>query len=47
MLDIPDHPNYAIFGVFDGHGGSLISNLVATELPAAIAKLPKLFDEEG
>lgn len=47
MLDIPNHPNCAIFGIFDGHGGSYIANLVAQELPAAITKLPNMFDEEG
>lgn len=47
MLDIPNHPNCAMFGIFDGHGGSEIASLVAKELPEAICELPDIFDEEG
>eukprot|EP01127_Copromyxa_protea_P015483 TRINITY_DN4460_c1_g1_i2.p1 TRINITY_DN4460_c1_g1~~TRINITY_DN4460_c1_g1_i2.p1 ORF type:complete len:443 (-),score=55.07 TRINITY_DN4460_c1_g1_i2:13-1341(-) len=47
MLDVPNKPNHAIFGVFDGHGGSYVANLVAQELPQALCQLPDIFDEEA
>jgi protein phosphatase 1B len=32
ILDVPDAPGYSFFGVFDGHGGSFVSDFAAKKL---------------
>jgi len=32
ILDVPDAPGYSFFGVFDGHGGSFVSEFAARKL---------------
>lgn len=47
MLDIPNHPGCAIFGVFDGHGGPETAKFLADRMGESIAELPDMFDEKG
>lgn len=47
ILDIPNHPDCAIFGIFDGHGGSEVARYLADKLGQCICKLPDMFDEKG
>jgi len=45
-LTLGDHPRSAMFGIFDGHSGSLCSRYVAEKLPQNIAKSKDLNDEQ-
>mmetsp|Transcript_18621 Transcript_18621/g.59290 ORF Transcript_18621/g.59290 Transcript_18621/m.59290 type:complete len:315 (-) Transcript_18621:326-1270(-) len=41
VTDIPDKPGYSFFGVFDGHGGKMASNMSALHLLGKIRASPK------
>eukprot|EP01126_Amoeba_proteus_P043601 TRINITY_DN4794_c0_g1_i1.p1 TRINITY_DN4794_c0_g1~~TRINITY_DN4794_c0_g1_i1.p1 ORF type:complete len:614 (+),score=133.88 TRINITY_DN4794_c0_g1_i1:80-1921(+) len=47
VLDMDGHPRSAIFGIFDGHGGSHAANFLARNLVYRLSALPKLLDTEA
>jgi len=45
-LNVGDHSRSALFGIFDGHSGSVCSRYVAEKLPQNFAKAKSLTDEQ-
>lgn len=39
VLSLPSHPNTSMIGVYDGHGGSEVSEFLARRLPTVIDNL--------
>lgn len=47
VLSLPKHPSFALVAVYDGHGGSEVSNFLSSHLPQVIDALSDLHDHEA
>jgi len=46
QLTVGNHPSSAIFGIFDGHSGSLCSRYVSEKIPSNFAEAKNIQDEQ-
>lgn len=44
VLALPSHPNTSLIGVYDGHGGSEVSEFLAQNLPQVIDAMSDVHD---